>query len=67
MILGNEECYGSHIAISNENPTINIQAASSQMLKENDPSSPQSSEIPKKKLAVQSKPSIATLVCFVSF
>ena len=65
MILGNEECYGSHTAISNENPTENIQTASNQMFKESDPSTPQPSEIPKKKLAVQSKPSIATLVCFV--
>lgn len=67
MILGNEECYGSHIAISNENPTENMQAASTQMFKESDPSATQSSETPKKKLAVQSKPSIATLVCFVRF
>ena len=65
MILGNEECYGSHIPISNENPTENIKTASSQMFKESDKSAPQSSEIPKKKLAVQSKPSIAALVCFV--
>ena len=67
MILGNEECYVSHIAISNENPTENIRTASNQMFKESDPSVTQSSEIPRKKLAVQSKPSIAKLVCFVRF
>ena len=65
MILGNEECYGSHIAISNETPTENIQTASNQMFEESDTSATQSSEIPKKKLAVQSKPSVATMVCFV--
>ena len=65
MILGNEECYGSHIAIANENLTENIQTASSEMFKEGYQSAPQSSEIPKKKLEVQSKPSIAALVCFV--
>ena len=64
MILGNEECYGSHIATSNKNPTENIQTAGNQMFKESDPSATQSSEIP---LALQSKPSIATLVCFVCF